>query len=133
MKGFKIMKITIPAGRYYFGDISGVSPALVAIPCSASIFYSDDSAFEIEVAGGGSTCYDENAFGVFGLVAFENTGLDDDEFDSDFASTFEVTESTEVIFDFDYFEIVGVVKFSFARDCGLLFTSTSDEFEVALN
>ena len=70
-------------------------------------------------------------FGVLGLVTFENTGLD--EFDTDYYPVFEITESTEVIFDFDYFEIVGVVKFSFARDCGLTFTSTSDEFDVALN
>lgn len=121
-------KITIPAGRYYFGDVTGVSPALVAIPCRASIFYSDDGAYEIEVAGGGATCYDENAFGVLGLVTFENTGLD--EFDTDYYPVFEITESTEVIFDFDYFEIVGVMKISFARENGLLFTSTSDEFDA---
>jgi hypothetical protein len=118
-----MVKISVPAGRYFVGDVSGLTRPVVAIPARASVFYSDCGA-EIEIAGGASTCYDENAFGVFGVIEFENTGLDDD----DFYTVVELTEPTEILYDFDYLEIVGVMKFSIARDAGLLFTSTDDEF-----
>jgi len=122
-----MVKIVAPAGRYFVGDVSGLTRPLVAIPARASVFYSDDGAVEIEIAGGGSTCYDENAFGVFGVIEFENTGLDDLDFPYE-SRAFELTAPTEIIFDFDYLEIVGVMKFSVARENGLLFTSTDDEF-----
>ena len=124
------MKILVPAGRYFVGDVSGLTRPVVAIPARASVFYSDCGHFEIEIAGGASTCYDENAFGVFGVIEFENTGLVDADFPYE-SCAFELTAPTEVEFDFDYLEIVGVMKFSIARDAGLLFTATDDEFAGA--
>ena len=121
------MKIFVPAGRYFVGDVSGLTRPVVAIPARASVFYDDKSRVEIEIAGGGSCSPDENAFGVFGVIEFENTGLTDADFPYE-SRAFEVTETTEIIFDFDYLEIVGVMKFSIARDAGLLFTATDDEF-----
>ena len=121
-----MVKISVPAGRYFVGDVSGLVRPIVAIPARASVFYDDAGGFEVEIAGGGSSGFvDENAFGVFGLIEFENTGLTDDDFDF---GGFELTEATEVLFDFDYLEIVGVMKFSVARENGLKFTSTDDEF-----
>jgi len=119
-----MVKIVAPAGRYFVGDVSGLTRPLVAIPARASVFYSDDGAVEIEIAGGAATCYDENAFGVFGVIEFENTGLTDD----DFYTVVDLAGPTEILYDFDYLEIVGVMKFSVARENGLLFTSTDDEF-----
>jgi hypothetical protein len=124
-----MVKITIPAGRYYVGDVAGLTKPLVAIPARSSVFYDDEGGFEVEIAGGGSCMPDEDAFGIFGLIEFENTGLTDDDFDF---GGFEVNQSTEVLFDFDYLEIVGVMKFSVAREAGLKFTSTEEEFELAM-
>jgi len=126
-----MVKIVAPAGRYFVGDVSGLTRPLVAIPARASVFYSDAGDVEVEIAGGAATCYDENAFGVFGVIEFENTGLDDLDFPYE-SRAFELTAPTEIIFDFDYLEIVGVMKFSVARENGLLFTSTDDEFENAV-
>ena len=124
-------RVSLPVGRYFVGDVSGVSRPLVAIPARASVFYSDDGSAEIEIAGGGSCMPDENAFGVFGVCEFEKMGFD--EFENGSFGCFEITEPTEILSHFDYLEIVGVMKFSVARENGLLFTSTDDEFETALN
>lgn len=125
-------RLVLPAGRYYVGDVSGVSRPYVAIPARASVFYSDCSGVEVEIAGGASSCYvDDEAFGVFGVVEFASVSgpFGFDEFSAGEFGCFEIAEPTEVIYNFDYLEIVGVMTFSFARDCGLRFTSTEDEFE----
>jgi len=128
-------RVSLPAGRYCVGDVSGVSRPLVAIPARSSVFYSDDCSVEVEIAGGGSTCYDVDAFGVFGVCEFEKMVALNifDEFENGSFGCFEITENTEILYHFDYLEIVGVMKFSIARENGLLFTSTDDEFETALN
>ena len=125
-----MVKISLPAGRYFVGDIAGLTRPIVAIPARSSVFYDDEGGFEVEIAGGGSCMPDEDAFGIFGLIEFENTGLTDDDFDF---GGFEVNEATEVHYDYDYLEIVGVLKFSVAREAGLKFTSTEEEFEIELN
>ena len=125
------VKITLPAGRYFVGDVTGVSRPWVAIPARASVFYSDDSR-EVEIAGGAATCYDDEAFGIFGVVDFDAIADDYGDFlDGEFGC-FELTEPTEVLFNFDYLEIVGVMKFSVARDAGLKFTDTDEAFDEAL-
>jgi hypothetical protein len=122
-KGEKMVKISVPAGRYFIGDVSGLSRPLVAIPARSSVFYDDSGCYEIEIAGGG---HDENAFGIFGVIEFEKTGLDEFGFE---LYGFELESETEIIFDFDYLEIVGVMKFSVCRDAGLTFTALECEFE----
>ena len=128
-----MVKISVPAGRYFVGDVSGLTRPVVAIPARASIFYSDCGGVEVEIAGGGSSGFvDENAFGVFGVIEFDATGLDADEFENGSFGCFELTSTTEIIFDYDYLEIVGVMKFSVARDAGLKFTDTDEAFDGAL-
>jgi len=126
-----MVNITIPAGRYYIGDIVGLTKPLVAIPARSSIFYDDEMNVEVEIAGGGSCMPDENAFGIFGIIEFENTGLPAEAF-GEFSSSFEVDEPTEVIFDYDYLEVVGTMKFSLMKDLGLTFTATDEEVELAM-
>ena len=125
-------RVSLPVGRYFVGDVGGVSRPLVAVPARSSIFYDDEMCVEVEIAGGGSSMPDENAFSVFGVCEFEKMvalNVFDDEFlDGDFGC-FEITEPTEIVYHFDYLEIVGVMKFSFARLLGLKFTSTDVEFE----
>ena len=121
-----MVKISLPVGRYFLGDVAGLSRPWVAIPARASVFYSDDGDFEIEIAGGASTCYDENAFGVFGVIEFEKTGLGDDDFEG---RGFEITSPVEVEFDFDFLNIPGVACFSVCRDAGLTFTDSDDDFD----
>lgn len=128
------MKIVyLPAGRYFVGDVGGVSRPFVAIPARSSVFYDDSGAVEIEIAGGGSSIPDENAFSVFGVCEFEKMADFFDEFEDGSFGCFEITKNTEVVYDFDYLEIVGVMKFSFARECGLKFTDTEDAFELAFS
>lgn len=124
-------RVSLPVGRYFVGDVSGVSRPLMAVPARASVFYSDDCSVEVEIAGGGSSCYDENAFGVFGVCEFEKMVALNifDEFENGSFGCFEITEPTEILYHFDYLEIVGVMKFSFARSLDLKFTSTDVEFE----
>jgi hypothetical protein len=129
MKGLKMVKISVPAGRYFVGDVSGLTRPVVAIPARASVFYSDDGAYEFEVAGGGSSFPDENAFGVFGVIEFDATGLGAD--DAEFYCVFDLAENTEILFDFDYLEIVGVLKISVCRDAGLKFTDPDEAFDLA--
>lgn len=123
------MKITIPAGRYFVGDVSGISKPLVAIPARASVFYSDCGAYEFEIAGGASCMYDEDAFGVFGVVEFSQTGLSDEDFDLEFG-VFEVTTPTEIEYDFDYLDISGVLTVSVCREAGLRFTDSDEAFDA---
>ena len=125
------VKITLPAGRYFVGDVTGVSRPWVAIPARASVFYSDDSR-EVEIAGGGSTCYDDEAFGIFGVVDFDAIADDYGDFLDGELGCFELTEPADVLFNFDYLEVVGVMKFSVARDAGLKFTDTDEAFDGAL-
>ena len=125
-------RVSLPVGRYFVGDVSGVSRPLVAIPARASVFYDDEMSVEVEIASGGSSCYDVDAFGVFGVCEFEKMGAVFDEFENGSYGCFEITETTEILYHFDYLEIVGVMKFSIARENGLLFTSTDDEFETAV-
>ena len=120
------MKIVIPAGRYFVGEVTGLVRPIVAIPARASVFYDDSGEFEFEIAGGGSCMPDENAFGVFGLIEFEKTGLDDD-----FYCVIDLPAETEVVFDFDYFEIVDHLKISVCRDAGLKFTDPDEAFDFA--
>jgi len=122
--------VIIPAGRYIVGDVGGLSRPIVAIPARASIFYSDCGVYEIEIAGGGSVMPDENAFSIFGVIEFENAGVDLDESVFEILG-FEVTEPTEIIYAADYLEIVGVMKFSVCRDAGLTFTATDADFDAA--
>ena len=126
------VKITLPAGRYFVGDVAGVARPWVAIPARASVFYSD-CGVEVEIAGGASSGFvDENAFGVFGVVDFDSVAeIAGDEFENGSFGCFELTSTTEIIFDYDYLEIVGVMKFSVARDAGLKFTDTDEAFENA--
>jgi hypothetical protein len=127
-------RVSLPVGRYFVGDVGGVSRPLCAVPARASVFYDDETWVEVEIASGGSTCYDENAFSVFGVCEFEKMVENGvfDEFENGSYGCFEITEPTEILYHFDYLEIVGVMKFSIARENGLLFTSTDDEFETAL-
>jgi hypothetical protein len=124
-------RVGLPAGRYFVGDVGGVSRPVVAIPARASVFYDDEMNVEVEIAGGGSTCYDENAFSVFGVCEFEKMVALNifDEFENGSFGCFEITEPTEIVYHFDYLEIVGVMKFSLCRENDLLFTSTESEFE----
>ena len=55
-----------------------------------------------------------------------------DEFENGEFGCFEIDEPTEIVYYFDYLEIVGVMKFSIARSCGLKFTDTDEAFENAL-
>jgi hypothetical protein len=128
-------RVSLHAGRYFVGDVGGVSRPLMVIPCRSSIFYDDEMCVEVEIAGGGSSCPDENAFSVFGVCEFEKMVALNvfDEFENGSFGCFEITEPTEILYHFDYLEIVGVMKFSFARGCGLKFTDTDEAFEVALN
>ena len=127
-------RVSLPVGRYFVGDVSGVSRPVVAIPARASVFYDDEMGVEVEIASGGSSCYDVDAFGVFGVCEFEKMVEMNvfDEFENGSFGCFEITENTEIVYHFDYLEIVGVMKFSIARENGLLFTSTDDEFETAV-
>ena len=124
-------RVSLPVGRYFVGDVGGVSRPLVAVPARSSVFYDDDSSVEVEIAGGGSSCYDDEAFSVFGVCEFEKMVALNvfDEFENGSFGCFEITEPTEILYHFDYLEIVGVMKFSFARLLGLKFTSTDVEFE----
>ena len=125
------VKITLPAGRYFVGDVTGVSRPWVAIPARASVFYSDDSR-EVEIAGGASSCFvDENAFGIFGVVDFDAIADDYGDFLDGELGCFELTEPADVLFNFDYLEVVGVMKFSVARDAGLKFTDPDEAFDLA--
>jgi hypothetical protein len=126
-------RVSLPVGRYFVGDVGGVSRPLAVIPCRASVFYDDEMAVEVEIAGGGASCYDENAFSVFGVCEFEKMNAVFDEFENGSFGCFEITEPTEIVYHFDYLEIVGVMKFSLARDCGLTFTDTDEAFENAVN
>lgn len=126
-----MVNITIPAGRYYIGDVVGLTKPLVAIPARSSIFYDDEMSVEVEIAGGGSCMPNEDAFGIFGIIEFENTGLPPEQF-GEMSSSFEVAEPTEVLFNYDYLEVVGVMKFSLMKDLGLKFTSTDEEVELAM-
>ena len=126
------VKITLPAGRYFVGDVTGVSRPFVAIPARSSVFYSDDGSREIEIAGGASCMPDENAFGVFGVIDFDAIADDYGDFLDGELGCFELTEPADVLFNFDYLEVVGVMKFSVARDAGLKFTDTGDAFDAAL-
>ena len=121
-KGY-IMKFTVLAGRYFVGDVSGLSRPLVAIPARASVLYTDDGDFEIEIAGGAASMYDENAFGLLGMIEYDASGLEEEDFE--FYGV-EITEDTEVIADADYFEIVGVMKIGVVREMGVTFTATVD-------
>ena len=126
------VKITLPAGRYFVGDVAGVARPWVAIPARASVFYSDDSR-EVEIAGGASSGFvDENAFGIFGVVDFDAIADDYGDFLDGELGCFELTEPADVLFNFDYLEVVGVMKFSVARDAGLKFTDTDEAFDEVL-
>jgi hypothetical protein len=129
MKG-EIMKIVAPAGRYFVGDVCGLSRPLVAIPARSSVFYSDCGEFEIEIAGGGSSMPDETAFGLFGVIEFSETGATDD--DAEYLCVITLSEPTEIEFDFDYLAVGEKLKFSVIRETGLKFTSTDDEIETVL-
>ena len=124
------VRVSLPAGRYFVGDVGGVSRPLVVIPARSSVFYDDEMAVEVEIAGGASCLPDENAFSVFGVCEFEKMGFD--EFENGEFGCFEIDEPTEILYHFDYLEIVGVMKFSVARRCGLKFTDTDEAFENAL-
>lgn len=120
-------KVSVPAGRYFVGDVGGLSRPIVAIPARSSIFYDDSGDYEIEIAGGGSSAFvDENAFSIFGVIEFEKTGFDDDDFDY---GGFELKSETEIIYAADYLEIVGVMKFSVCREMGLKFTDPDSDFD----
>jgi len=125
-----MVKISVPAGRYFVGDVSGLTRPIVAIPARSSVFYSDCGTWEFEIAGGASCMPDENAFGIFGVIEFENTGLTDD--DAEYCCVVILTEPTVIAYDFDYLE-VGYCKVSVCRDAGLKFTDTDDAFDGALN
>ena len=127
------VKITLPAGRYFVGDVSGISRPWVAIPARASVFYDFEMNVEVEIAGGGASAFvDENAFGVFGVVDFDSIADDYGDFLDGELGCFELTEPADVLFNFDYLEVVGVMKFSVARDAGLKFTDTDEAFDEAL-
>ena len=86
------VKITLPAGRYFVGDVTGVSRPWVAIPARASVFYSDEGSVEIEIASGASTCYDPDAFGVFGVIDFASIADTWGDFVDGEMGCFELTE-----------------------------------------
>lgn len=123
------LKITLPAGRYFVGDVGGVSRPYVAIPARSSVFYSDCGAVEIEIAGGGSCMPDVDAFSIFGVCDADDVFGSADCADEN--GVIELTYPTEVVYNFDYLEIVNVLKFSVCRDAGLKFTSTEEEFDGA--
>ena len=79
------MKMTLPAGKYFFGDVSGAEGA-VGVPAIAAVWYSVCGNYEIEIAGGGAICYDENAVGMIGLAPTSD----------DYDNSFEMTEPFEV-------------------------------------
>ena len=123
------MKITLPAGRYFVGDVAGLTP-LISVPAISSVFYDDEMNVEIEIAGGGASCYDPDAVSAFGVVRFdelvEKCGFDPvDDFDR--SCCFELTEPTEAVFEADYAEIVGLMKFSCPREYGFTFMTSENE------
>lgn len=129
-------KRVLGAGRYFFGDVTRVADPVVFVKCRASLFYTDGGD-EIEVASGGSGLYDVAVIGRLGVCEFEKIGAAD-EFDEclEFCPgglVFEVADRAVVFAADDYFEVSDVFTVSFARDCGLKFTSTDAEFELAEN
>jgi hypothetical protein len=87
----KYMKMTLPAGKYFFGDVLGGEGA-VGVPAIAAVWYSVCGNYEIEIAGGGACCYDENEVGMIGLMPIPEA--DAYEYGDDV--TFEMSEPFEV-------------------------------------
>ena len=125
--------VVLGAGRYFFGDVTG-RDALVSVPCRACLFYTD-AGDEIEVASGGSSCYDESVIGALGVIGFDEIsgGADFDECVEFTAGglVFELSSPAVVTAENDFFESAGVCAVSFARENGLNFLSTENDFENA--
>jgi hypothetical protein len=62
---------TLPAGRYFIGDVAYVENSYASIPALVGVYYSYPSEREVEIAGGASVCYDDEAVGRLGICDFD--------------------------------------------------------------
>jgi len=93
--------VTLPAGRYFIGDVSEVENAYASIPALVGVYYSSEAELEVEI-GGGSVCYDDEAVGRLGICAFDEVfARDCYDSEAEYLDEFECygvefTEPTEV-------------------------------------